>query len=66
MAFVVAGGVLLDAVDVGHSVAEAVRLADRIIVMEHGHIVETGSHASLVALGGIYANLASLQFNSFE
>ncbi|QJQ07325.1 ATP-binding cassette domain-containing protein [Undibacterium piscinae] len=50
---------------IAHRLA-TVQRADRIIVMEHGHIVETGSHASLVALGGIYANLASLQFNSFE
>jgi ATP-binding cassette subfamily B protein len=31
--------------------------------MEDGKIVETGTHASLVALGGIYANLAALQFH---
>ena len=38
--------------------------ADRIIVLEDGRIVETGTHASLVALGGIYANLAALQFHN--
>jgi ATP-binding cassette subfamily B protein len=32
--------------------------------MDNGHIVETGTHASLVALGGIYANLAALQFHA--
>jgi ATP-binding cassette, subfamily B, bacterial len=35
---------------------------DRILVMEHGRIVEQGNHASLVAAGGLYARLARLQF----
>ena len=35
-----------------------------IIVLEDGKVVETGTHAELVALGGIYANLAALQFHS--
>jgi len=39
-----------------------VQKADRIIVMEHGRIVESGTHASLVAAGGLYAGLAALQF----
>jgi ATP-binding cassette subfamily B protein len=50
---------------IAHRLA-TVKRADRIIVMEHGQIVETGTHASLVAQGGIYANLASLQFNTIE
>ncbi|MFZ6646777.1 ABC transporter transmembrane domain-containing protein [Undibacterium sp. TJN25] len=50
---------------IAHRLA-TVQKADRIIVMEHGHIVETGTHASLVAEGGIYAKLASLQFDIAE
>jgi ATP-binding cassette subfamily B protein len=35
---------------------------DRILVMENGRIVEQGTHAALVAAGGLYARLARLQF----
>ncbi|MGO9358038.1 MAG: ABC transporter transmembrane domain-containing protein [Xanthobacteraceae bacterium] len=35
---------------------------DRILVMDKGRIVEEGTHASLVAEGGLYARLARLQF----
>ena len=35
---------------------------DRIMVMDQGRIVEQGTHASLVAAGGLYARLARLQF----
>ena len=35
---------------------------DRILVMDRGRIVEQGTHASLVAAGGLYARLARLQF----
>ena len=38
-----------------------VRMADRIIVLEHGKIVEQGSHRQLVDLGGKYAELFELQ-----
>ncbi|MGC4367716.1 ABC transporter ATP-binding protein/permease [Hydrogenophaga sp. R2] len=35
--------------------------AHQIIVLEHGHIVERGTHAELVAKGGVYAQMWSLQ-----
>ena len=35
---------------------------DRILVLDHGRIVEQGTHASLVAANGLYARLARLQF----
>ncbi|MBV9264697.1 MAG: ABC transporter ATP-binding protein [Acidobacteriaceae bacterium] len=38
-----------------------VRMADRIVVLEHGRIVEQGSHQQLVALGGKYSELFELQ-----
>jgi ATP-binding cassette subfamily B protein len=39
-----------------------VQSCDRILVMEAGRIVEEGTHARLVAGGGLYARLAKLQF----
>lgn len=46
---------------VAHRLA-TVRKADRIVVFEQGQIVATGTHAELVAEGGLYARLARLQF----
>ncbi len=46
---------------IAHRLA-TVQRATRIVVMEHGRIVETGTHAALVESGGLYAQLAALQF----
>jgi ATP-binding cassette subfamily B protein len=47
---------------IAHRLA-TVRAADRIIVMDHGRIVEEGDHGTLTAQGGLYARLARLQFD---
>jgi ATP-binding cassette, subfamily B, bacterial MsbA len=39
-----------------------VRRADRLVVLDRGRIVEEGSHAELLALGGLYARLYQRQF----
>ena len=46
---------------IAHRLA-TVQKANRILVMDQGRIVEQGTHASLVAKGGLYARLAELQF----
>lgn len=46
---------------IAHRLA-TVRAASRIVVMDGGRIVEEGSHAALIGAGGLYARLASLQF----
>jgi len=46
---------------IAHRLA-TVQRADRIVVMDGGRIVDTGTHAELVARGGLYARLAAMQF----
>ena len=43
-----------------------VRMADRIVVLEGGHLVEEGSHAQLMALGGRYAAMFEMQAASYR
>ena len=50
---------------IAHRLA-TVRAADRIVVMENGRIMEQGPHVQLIANGGLYARLASLQFDAPE
>ena len=41
-----------------------VQRADRIVVLDGGRIVESGTHTTLSAAGGLYARLAKLQFDA--
>jgi ATP-binding cassette subfamily B protein len=43
-----------------------VRMADRIFVIEEGRVTEEGSHEALLALGGLYAKLFTLQAESYK
>lgn len=47
---------------IAHRLA-TVQKADRIVVVDHGRVVDVGSHADLIRRGGLYARLAELQFN---
>lgn len=46
---------------IAHRLA-TVRAADRIIVLDNGRVVEQGNHAALMVEKGLYARLATLQF----
>jgi ATP-binding cassette, subfamily B, bacterial len=46
---------------IAHRLA-TVQKADRIVVLDHGRVLEQGKHEQLVAAGGTYARLAALQF----
>ncbi len=48
---------------IAHRLATVLR-ADDIWVLDQGRLVERGTHADLMARGGLYASLAALQFNA--
>jgi ATP-binding cassette subfamily B protein len=43
-----------------------VRMADRIVVLDEGQVIETGTHAELLALGGEYAKLFTIQAEGYK
>lgn len=43
-----------------------VRDADKIVVMDHGEVLDIGTHSDLLSRGGLYTNLYRLQFNEEE
>jgi len=47
---------------IAHRLA-TVRQMDRILVIDSGKVIDQGSHDQLIARGGLYADLAKLQFN---
>jgi ATP-binding cassette subfamily B multidrug efflux pump len=47
------------------SISSTIASMDRLVVMDRGQIVEQGSHAQLLAKGGVYAKLWTRQSGGF-
>jgi ATP-binding cassette subfamily B protein len=43
-----------------------IRMADLIVVLSGGRVTEAGTHAELIALGGVYAELYGMQARSYR
>ena len=41
-------------------------MADRIVVLDEGQVIETGTHTELLALGGEYAKLFTIQAEGYR
>ncbi len=50
---------------IAHRLATVLK-ADRIVVVDQGRIVASGSHGELTRAGGLYARLAALQFDQAQ
>lgn len=53
------------AIAIAHRLS-TIRYVDRIYVLDHGQIVESGHHTELLAQGGLYQNLYRLQYAEQE
>ena len=51
---------------VTHEPDEAMRMADEIVVLDGGRVVERGDHAALMTENGIYARLFALQAQGYR
>ena len=53
------------AIVIAHRLA-TIRECDRIIVLQHGRMIEEGIHDELIALDGLYAGLSRMNYASFD